>query len=92
MPRQRKLRKYNGCLGGTEHAVIAAYSGADAARLINDCGYRTNVSEFRKMFFPGCWGNDADAQLGEEPTERGLWVRGTNDYGKPYRRKEEKPD
>jgi hypothetical protein len=83
----KKLKKYNGDLGGTEHGVIAAYSATDAVQLINAAGYNMNMHGFRSHWVSGLWGNSAEEQLGVDPTERGLWVRGINAWEHPYEKK-----
>ena len=57
---------------GVEHVYVAAYSRADAVRLINQAaGYSAvNDAEIKNYFSDGCWGNPMD---GITP-ERGVWV------------------
>lgn len=54
------------------HMFIAAYSVADAVRLINEFnGYEGNhSSEIKEYFSKNCWGNRME---GITP-ERGIWV------------------
>lgn len=54
------------------HIYIAAYSVADACRLINEVnGYeRNNAQEIKVYFSKGCWGNNME---GITP-ERGIWI------------------
>ena len=58
---------------GEPHIYIAAYSRADAVRLIGEClgsEPRSADSELRNYFSEGCWGNPMD---GITP-ERGIWM------------------
>jgi hypothetical protein len=54
------------------HMYIAAYSVADASRLINEFnGYERNYAQEIKIYFSkGCWGNSME---GITP-ERGIWI------------------
>ena len=56
-------------------AYIAAFSRADAARVIEEyCGTRPSAGELKNYFTEGHWGNSMD---GIEP-ERGLWLKFRN--------------
>ena len=57
--------------GKQGHGYIAAYSVADAIRVLDEyVGGRGNSTEIRKYWAHDCWGNPMD---GITP-ERGLWV------------------
>jgi hypothetical protein len=68
---------------------VAAYSKADAVRLLKEAGYATmTIGEFNTYWSKGCWGN---AMEGVTP-ERGVWFspEGTEytfskDFKKPIR-------
>ena len=56
---------------GTVRAYIAAYSRADARRIIKEySGYDLPDHEIKNYWNPNCWGNDMN---GVTP-ERGLWL------------------
>jgi hypothetical protein len=63
---------------GVEHCYVAAYSRADAVRLINQAaGHSWNIvsdHEIKVYYNDSCWGNTMD---GIEP-ERGVWVTRTH--------------
>jgi len=65
------------------HGYIAAYSRADAVRMIQDYLGRPGIgldAELKTYWSMGCWGNSMD---GVTP-ERGIWLSiGRN--GKPFR-------
>lgn len=68
-----KLKIWNGRWERDQHVYVAAYSKADAARLVIAClGYepRGLRGEIDNYWSPDCWG---DAMDGVEP-ERGIWV------------------
>ena len=72
---ERKLKLFNGRImlksGKQGHGYVAAYSAADAVRVLNETiGGRGNVTEIQKYWNHNCWGNSMD---GIKP-ERGLWV------------------
>ena len=79
----RKLILMNGRWGhdNGQHIYIAAYSKADAARILNGLQEHINgdwhgwLYEINKYFNKGVWGNKMD---GIKP-ERGAWV--TESYG-----------
>lgn len=54
------------------HAYVAAYSRADARRVIEEyCGRLPADSELRDYWSEGCWGNS----MRDIPPERGLWLQ-----------------
>ncbi len=56
---------------GYVHAYVAAYSRADARRVIEEyTGIDPKETELRDYFSEGCWGN---AMVNITP-ERGLWI------------------
>lgn len=62
---------------GSMHAYVAAYSRADARRVIQEyCGHLPSDSELRDYWHEGAWGNSMD---GVTP-ERGLWLKLEKDY------------
>lgn len=66
----------------TAHAYIAAYSMADAVRVVKEYSEgraRTSVHEINIYWNKNCWGNSMD---GITP-ERGLWVLFDYPRGKP---------
>jgi hypothetical protein len=81
--RNRTKRFPNGFKG---HMWVAAYSKADAVRVLREAGYETmTLREFNIYWSKGCWGTPMD---GITP-ERGVWFipdENRNDDGfKPIR-------
>ena len=72
----KPLKLYNGRFGRQDHIFIAAYSNADAARILDEAyqtiGYGSSgmLNEINVYFSKGCWGNPME---GITP-ERGAWV------------------
>ena len=66
---------------GYVHGYVAAYSRADARKLIEEyCGHAPSDSEIKNYWAENAWGNDMQ---GIEPV-RGLWLKfGT--AGKPIK-------
>ena len=84
--RGRKLLLFNGRImlpkGIQGHGYIAAYSVADAARVLDEVvGGRGSLTEIKVYWSHGCWGNAMD---GITP-ERGLWVHDEKSNSKPSR-------
>ena len=75
----KTLKLYNGRFDRRDHIFIAAYSNADAARIlvqayakVNGYGARSNmINEINVYFNKGSWGNSME---GITP-ERGAWVQ-----------------
>lgn len=69
----RKLKLFNGRgYGGREYLSIAAYSRADAARMLEKL-YGLSTGQWERElrdYFGECWGN---TMAGIEP-KRGVWV------------------
>ena len=59
------------------HAYVAAYSKADANRLLIEAanGHGNFVNEINTYFSIGCWGNHMDGIT----VERGVWLQTEND-------------
>lgn len=88
----KKLRLFNGRFhekdAGQVHAYVAAYSRADAVRVITEyLGYKTRGMENElKVYWSETWGNP---MIGIEP-QRGLWVQ-LKHMDKPIKRYPEPP-
>ena len=70
-----RLILFNGRWGrdNRQHIYIAAYSKADAARILNEIepfSWRAWLYEINKYFSVGCWGNRMDGIV----PQRGAWV------------------
>lgn len=66
-PRWHAL-KFNDC----PHAYVAAYSRADARKVIEEyCGRLPPDSELRDYWSAGCWGT----AMASITPERGLWIQ-----------------
>jgi hypothetical protein len=73
-------KRWKGSERGASHAYVAAYSVADALRVITEyCGHSPGRTEITKYWNEGCWGNSMD---GVEP-ERGMWI--AFERGEPVR-------
>lgn len=74
---KRTLKLFNGrgqyhrTRGETGHLYIAAYSVADALRVLRDAGFElVSRHELDEYFSKGCWGNSME----EVTAERGVWA------------------
>lgn len=81
--RNRTKRFPNGFKG---HLWVAAYSKADAVRLLQEGGYETmTIREFNIYWSKGCWGTPMDGIA----IERGVWFqpddKAGHGEGKPIR-------
>jgi hypothetical protein len=84
MPKKRTLRFWNGGIYPYrgEHGYVAAYSRADAVRLINNAvGWRMVSDKELKEYWSECWGNPME---GITP-ERGFWTQGAK-FDDPVKR------
>lgn len=74
---EKKLKLWNGRMSPPyDHGYVAAYSRADAIRVIAEGlgrGSRGMVTELRDYWSEGAWGNQ---MIGIKP-ERGLWAQKT---------------
>jgi hypothetical protein len=86
----KTLKFWNGRWENRQHIYIAAYSQADAIRMIEEwLGRKPRgiETEFRVYYSP-CWGNTMESVA----KERGIWVGVANQYGTvPYRRFPKQP-
>lgn len=82
----RKLKLWNGRAimvdRKYDHAYVAAYSRADARRVIAEYKGRTiSDNEIKEYWSEGCWGNAMDHVV----PERGLWLSNDKDQFDPQR-------
>ena len=64
------------------HAYVAAYSRADARRVIHEyCGFMPPDSEIRDYWSEGAWGKSMEGVI----PERGLWIQFDRHNSKPER-------
>ena len=87
----KKLRLFNGRFKNHKHIYIAAYSLADAARILAEAYNKEQGSsytdssmtyEILTYFSKDCWGT---RMLGIEP-KRGAWIQSEYDYNDPPQR------
>jgi hypothetical protein len=84
---KRALKLFNGrgqyheASGLSGHLYIAAYSVADALRVLMEHGFESVSRREINEYFAECWGNSMD---GVQP-ERGVWTIDDNPEAKPKR-------
>jgi hypothetical protein len=83
MAKKKTLRLWNGRWQDRGHVYVAAYTRADAGRLLSQAAGCTLPAIDREIrdYFNECWGNTME---GITP-ERGVWVRSGSRPSKPVR-------
>jgi hypothetical protein len=77
MAKQKQLRLWNGPFLDRKHCYVAAYSVADANKIMMQAAGRQHGSfaSYIREYFSECWGTPMAGII----PERGLWAKSSSD-------------